>query len=102
MSSTTIRAYERADLPLTQRLASLARRFPCLEHARGIDPFDPNELHAWAVAQGSESAAFHAAALLCNLWGDGPWERFDVLNATRVFSDQEKQMFVNWMLSWRF
>jgi hypothetical protein len=102
MASTIIRAYERTDLPLVERLTSLARRFPSLEGARGLDPFDADELHAWAEECGRDSAGFHTASLLLNLAGEGPWEQFDALTAVKVWDDQDKAMFVNWMLAWRF
>jgi hypothetical protein len=102
MASITIRAYERGDLPLEQRLTSLGRRFPCLEEAQGLDPFEPHRLHTWALDQGVDSGAHHAAVLLLNLWGDGPWDRFDALAAARQWSEADKQMFVNWLLVWRF
>jgi hypothetical protein len=102
MASITIRAYEREDLPLAERLTSLGRRFPCLEHAAGLDPFEPEELHAWALEQGPDAPGFHGAILLLNLLGDGPWERFDALAAARLWGDRDKNMFVNWLLVWRF
>ena len=102
MASITIRGYEREDLPLAERLTSLGRRFPCLERAVGLDPFEPEALHAWALEQGESSAGYHAAMLLLNLFGDGPWERFDAVGAARLWGDQDKKMFVNWLLVWRF
>lgn len=101
MASITIRAYEREDLPLAERLTSLGRRFPCLERAAGLDPFAPDTLHAWALEQGPEEPGFHAAMLLLNLHGDGPWERFDAVAAARLWSDRDKKMFANWLLVWR-
>ena len=101
MASITIRAYEREDLPLGERLTSLGRRFPCLENAEGLDPFVPETLHAWAEALGPTDGAYHAATLLLNLSGDGPWERFDAVTAAQLWSDADKKMFVNWMMVWR-
>jgi hypothetical protein len=102
MTVTSIRAYERRELPVAERLPSLARRFPCLAGAAGLDPFDPATFHAWATSRGTSSAAYHAALLLLNLYGAGPWERFDVLAAARVWGDADRQMFINWMRVWRF
>lgn len=101
MESITIRAYERQDLPLPRRLTSLGRRFPSLRHARGLDPFDADALHAWALEQGPGNGGFHAAALLLNLFGQGPWEPFDAITAARLWGDDDKKMFVNWLLVWR-
>ena len=101
MAVASIRSYERRDLPLEQRLPSLARRFPCLKGAAGLEPFDPAALHAWTVAQGAGSAAYHAGLFLLNLYGAGPWPPFDVLAAARVWEDADRQMFINWMRVWR-
>jgi hypothetical protein len=102
MAVASIRAYERRDLPIRERLPSLGRRFPCLKNAAGLDPFDPAAFHAWALARGPGAGEYHAALLLLNLSGDGPWERFDALAAARVWSDADRQMFINWMRVWRF
>lgn len=102
MTVTSIRAYERRELPVAERLPSLARRFPCLRGAAGLDPFDPAAFHAWSSSRGPGSAAYHAGLLLLNLYGEGPWERFDVLAALRAWSDADRQMFINWMRVWRF
>lgn len=99
---TRIRAYERGDLPLEERLPSLARRFPCLEGARGLEPWDPEKLHRWAGARPGDSPASHAASLILNLWGSGPWDRFDILAAARVWEEADLQTFVDWLRVWRF
>ena len=101
-SVSSIRAYERPDLPLAKRLPSLARRFPCLADAEGVAPWDPERLYAWIRTAGVGGAAWHAGLLLLNLWGEGDWERFDALEAARVWEDGDKQMFINWMRTWRF
>jgi hypothetical protein len=101
-SVSSIRAYERPELPLEQRLPSLARRFPCLDGAAGLDPWDPRALHAWIRERGEGSAAWHAGLLLLNLWGRRDWPRFDALAAARVWEEGDKQMFVDWMRVWRF
>ena len=102
MTVTSIRAYERRELPVADRLPSLARRFPCLKGAAGLEPFDPASFHAWAKSKGPGSGEYHAAILLLNLFGDGAWEKFDVLTAARVWGDADRQMFINWMRVWRF
>jgi hypothetical protein len=99
---TSIRAYERSELPVPERLPSLARRFPCLRGAEGLEPFDPGAFHAWMRGKGAGSAAYQAGLLLLNLYGPGPWERFDVLAALRAWDDGDRQMFINWMRVWRF
>jgi hypothetical protein len=98
----SIRAYERSELPVAERLPSLARRFPSLRGAEGLEPFDPDAFHAWMRKKGGCSAAYHTGLLLLNLYGPGPWERFDALAALRVWDDADRQMFVNWLRVWRF
>lgn len=100
--TSTIRRYERTALGLEERLPSLARRFSCLAGARGIDPWDPAELHAWIATRGEGGAAWHVGLLLLGLWGRGPWPRFDLLAAAPVLEDPDRQMLVNWLRVWRF
>ena len=102
MALTAIRAYERSDLPLDERLPSLGRRFPSLSGAAGLDPWDPERLHDWIRERGPDSPAFHAGLLLLNLQGPGPWPSFDALAAARVWGDEDRQMFINWLRVWRF
>jgi hypothetical protein len=45
------------------RMETLAPSFPTLEPARGIHPWDPNALDAWA-ANGAPSGAVDAAAFV--------------------------------------
>ena len=102
MVLTAIRAYERSDLPLAERLPSLGRRFPSLADAAGLDPWNADRLFAWISERGAQSPAFHAGLLLLNLHGRGPWPPFDVLAAARVWDDEDRQMFIDWMRVWRF
>ncbi len=99
---SSIRSYERTDLGLEERLPSLALRFPCLEGALGLEPWDTARLHAWIAGQGEGGAAWHAGLLLLNLWGEGPWPPFDMLAAARTWEDGDKQMFINWLRVWKF
>jgi hypothetical protein len=101
-SVSSIRSYERADLDLGGRLPSLARRFPSLKGAGGLEPWNPAAFHAWIAERGEGGAAWHAGLLLLNLWGAGPWPPFDLLAAARVWEDGDKQMFVNWLRVWKF
>lgn len=101
-SVSSIRSYERADLDLDNRLPSLARRFPCLAGAGGLEPWDPAAFHAWIAERGEGGPAWHAGLLLLNLWGEGSWPAFDLLAAARAWDDPDKQMFVNWLRVWKF
>jgi len=99
---TSIRAYERNDLPIEERLPSLARRFPCLEGAEGIDPWEPEVFHRWVARHPEGDPAFHGGLLLLNLWSRGPWPGFDALAAARVWLEPDRLAFIGWMKVWRF
>ncbi len=95
-----LRDYENKGLSLEIRLPSLARRFPCLKGAPGLEPFSPQILHHWALSEPKDSQAGHAARLILNLAGSGPWEPFDVIAAISVFDAANRDVFVNWARSW--
>lgn len=96
-----LRDYENPELSLQIRLPSLARRFPCLKAAPGLDPFCEAEFHAWIKTRPPGSAARHAGLLILNLGGPGPWEPFDAIGAVTVFDEANRAVFANWTLSWR-
>jgi len=96
-----IRAYENPDLPLSERLPSLARRFSCISRADGLDPWSPDRFHEWVVGAGEGTPAWHAGHLVLGLWGDGPWERFDAVAAVAAWGDADRRTFANWCLVWR-
>ena len=102
MTVTTIRAYERGDLPLDERLASLARRFPCLENAAGLDPWDGSSLLDWIGNRGQDDPAYHAGHLLLNLANHEGCPPFDVMQAAKIWGEQDRQTFIDWLRVWRF
>ena len=102
MPDPIIRSYERNDLPLAQRLPSLARRFVCLEQAAGISPFDPEALATWVKSQPPSSAGHQTGLLLLNLYGEPTAARFDVLAAAKAWCPEDRQMFINLLRIWQF
>lgn len=96
-----MRDYENSALPLERRLPSLARRFPCLRDARGIDPWSPEAFHAWARGEGRDTPCWHAAHLVLNLAGDGPWDTFDAIAAVNCFDEGDRRVFITWAQTWR-
>ena len=96
-----LRDYENPDLPLAVRLPSLARRFPCLRGASGLDPFSVMDFHQWVASRPEESAARHAGCLILSLAGDGPWPRFDAVAAISTFDEENRLVFANWARTWR-
>lgn len=99
---TTIRAYERSDLPLKEKLVSLARRFPCLHNAAGIDPWSVKKLRDWTLNRIHGSAEYHAGLFVLNLADCDDCDKFDILEAARIWEEPDRQVFVNWMRVWRF
>jgi len=102
MTATTIRAYERNDLPLEERLASLARRFPCLENADGLDPWDAKALFAWVESRGREDSAYHAGQLILSLAEYKGCHGFDIMKAARIWEERDRRIFIDWLRVWRF
>ena len=96
-----LRDYENPDLPLEVRLPSLARRFPCLKGASGLEPFSVEAFHRWVEARPEGSAARHAGRLILSLAGEGPWPRFDAVAAISTFDEENRLVFANWVRTWR-
>ena len=96
-----IRDYENPDLTMDRRLPSLARRFSCLKGADGLEPWSPDKFHAWVIAAGQGTPAWHAGHLILNLSGKGSWEPFDAIAAVDTWDDPDKSLFATWVLSWK-
>lgn len=101
MRSELIRDYENAKLPLERRLPSLAKRFPCLVGAEGLEPWTPERFYSWLQTQKQNASSWHAGLLVLNLQGKGPWEPFDVVDAIEHFDDANRVVFATWAISWR-
>ncbi len=57
------------------RMTALARSFPTLAHARGVDPFTPEALDEWAAGGGEGSGSQHAARFCLEVFNpDATWE----------------------------
>jgi hypothetical protein len=95
-----VRDYENPELPLEKRLPSLARRFPCLSKADGLDEWSAERFHAWIVNKGADSHAWHAGHLVLNLFEKGPWEKFDAVSAICHWDDESRSIFAAWAISW--
>lgn len=101
MTGVSIRAYERKDLPLTDRLTSLARRFTPLKNAHGVSPFDPDTLYEW-ISESNDTAVFQTGLLLLQLVGFETTERFDLMSAMSAWEEEDRQMFINFLRVWDF
>lgn len=107
MAEVTIRAYEQNNLPLDKRLTSLARRFPCLKNAQGIEPWNAEVFYRWSLDQKKlnneiDNSLNHTCLFLLNLAEYKKCEPFNILSASKVWEDADKQMFINWMRIWKF
>ena len=81
-----------------ERMTKLARSFPCLRGARGVDPFEPEELNRWAVGGASHGERVTASFLLAIWDSSTEWEtgRFDVMEALRVWPPSHREPFLRW------
>ena len=82
------------------RIQQLARTFPGLAHAPGVDPWDPVVLDEWAVRQRGDRdwPTFEAAGFVLQVW-DYPtlWRtKFDVVFAWYVWDADHRDAFLAW------
>jgi hypothetical protein len=79
-----------------QKMSALAKSFPTLEDAPGVEPWDPAGLNRWASGPAPSSGARHAARFVLSVWN---WNnRFDVHSAIRVWDDRHVAAFAAWAL----
>lgn len=79
-------------------MIGLARRFPSMRGAPGIDPWNPEHLNAWAAGPAS-SGERHAAQFLLALWdSSAEWEagHFDALEALGAWDLSHRTAFLGW------
>ena len=59
-----------------QRMTQLARRFPCLEEAEGLEPWNPEALIRWACGAKSAGGDLHAVRFVLQVWNPvNDWQR---------------------------
>lgn len=84
------------------RIVALARSFPTLRTASGLDPWDPEVLDRWACGPVPGSGAFHAARLILGIWNPrAEWNcgKFDALAAVGAWDDEHRAAFAAWAAS---
>ncbi len=90
--------------PEAIKIQWLARTFPSLRKAPGVDPWIPHELNRWAVGPAS-SGERHAARFVLAVWdNDAGWEcgRFDVVEALTAWDEPHRRAFLAWAYEpWR-
>lgn len=85
------------DQPSEGHLEILASCFPSLREARGVSPWNPNQLDIWASEFGRDQNAFHAAKYLLALWNaHNGWEcgPFDPKVAIEVWDRTHRRAFL--------
>ncbi len=74
-----------------------AIRFPSLNEAQGVMPWDPNQLDIWAAQFGREKQAVHAARFILERWNPGfAWEcgKFDPKVALESWDKTHRRAFL--------
>ena len=72
-------------------------RFPSLSNARGIMPWDPNQLDIWASEFGRDEQALHSARFILERWNSGfAWEcgKFDPKVALEIWDKIHRRAFL--------
>ena len=82
------------------QITRLAGRFPALEEAQGIWPWNPNQLDIWAAEITGDQEAVMAARFLLSIWNRNTgWQcgRFDALEAREIWTRSHLLAFLEWM-----
>lgn len=83
----------------TARFEHLAKTFPCLRRAPGLDPWRPNTLDRWAASPSPSQGERVTARFLLTVWSpDEAWEsgRFVLTEALRVWDVRHRRAFLIW------
>jgi hypothetical protein len=114
---------DRSQHPYAQRMAALARSFPTLHKADGLDPWDPDRLDHWAATHPAvTTGSRHAARFVLAVWVgracmapgltehevdedtlysyrcESPWASgiFDVVDAFGTWDHRHQEAFLAW------
>lgn len=103
------------------KMTQLALRFPTLQRAEGVDPFNPEQLDAWACKDASHGGQLAAQFVLAVWSGRGaryrftrraqdgvsklfsaktPWRcgPFDIVDALSTWDVHHREAFATWAL----
>ncbi len=75
-----------------------AIRFPSLDDAQGVMPWNPNQLDIWAAEFGRDLQAIHAARYILERWNSGfAWEcgKFDPKSALDCWDKSHRRVFLD-------
>jgi hypothetical protein len=87
-----------AEIQLRARMITLARTFPALRTAPGIEPWRPDDLQAWSNGPASHGQRLTAHFLL-SVWDRQlGWELdpFDVMEALHAWDLRHRRAFLEW------
>jgi hypothetical protein len=73
-------------------LVKLARTFPSLDAAAGLDPWSPDVFEAWMLSDECSVSGYWSALLVLNLWEREP-ASFDPREATAGWDALDRQTF---------
>lgn len=109
-----------------ERMTALARSFPTLSRADGLEPFDPEKLDDWAMTGGTCHAGLVAARFILTVWSgqafsfgqqtylkqrkpddlyrvrvETPWRcgLFDVVDALSTWDAKHRAAFLGWAMN---
>lgn len=75
-------------------LAELAKLFPSLRDAPGLDPFDEVRFADWMKSDAPPQAV-HAARLVLSVWENTP-STFNLIEAFQNWDDEHREAYVAW------
>jgi len=85
---------------VSAKLVDLARRFPTLKDAEGLDPWDPEKFDSWAASAAPGSGALNAARFILELFNqDAEWKcgPFKATRAVGLWDDAHLAAFRSWV-----
>ena len=84
---------------LKAQMTLLARSFPSVAKATGIDPWDANALDRWMAETPLSHGEVSTARFLLAVWDPAnAWRcgRFELMEAVRVWDDRHRAAFLAW------
>lgn len=81
------------------RIMRLAKSFPSLREAPGVQPWQPQVVARWTHGPIPSLGGIFAARFLLSWWGYVAIEPFDLHAALSVWDDEHRQAFQNWVMA---
>ena len=84
------------------RMTELARTFPTLQNADGLDPFEPSRLAKWLRGPAPCHAAIHAGRFLLHLFNSRARYNvgsFQVADAFATWDHKHRDAFIAWCVA---